>query len=263
MGMSESDPRVENKGNAIEVRRTDDKMEVVDERSDWIGSSTALDKIGRVMGEEGNEFLLPKDADGNMNWIKDWVPKAAATMNRNKVFERKEGRTGLETWAMPLNYAFIEGSMGSGGAEDMLRVDSDVHSRGIDIAVLIYDELSIHGRETIDEIIRNIGAVEPQLLTVVINSMLKDKFLVPYAEPDGLKTLELVEAHTRNNMLGLIPTPTPELEDKETERNIGGTPDRPEDVVTTYQFEESEIPVMDSPEDLKRNKFKLGTTFEQ
>jgi hypothetical protein len=145
----------------------------------------------------------------------------------------------------------------------MLRIDSDVHNRGIDIAVLIYDELSIHGRETIDEIIRNIGAVEPQLLTVVINSMLKDKFLVPYAEPDGLKTLELVEAHTRNNMLGLIPTPIPELEDKETERNIGGTPDRPEDVVTTYQFEESEIPVMDSPEDLKRNKFKLGTTFEQ
>jgi hypothetical protein len=257
--MSESDPRA--KGNAIEVFKTDTKMEVIDEceRSDWIGTNTAIDKIGRVLSEEG-EFLLPKDTD--MNWIKEWVPKAVSTFNSNKVFERKEGRTGLETWAMPLNYAFIEGSMGSGGAEDMIHGGSDVHSRGIDIATLIYDEISIHGRETIDEVIRNIGAVEPQLLTIVVNSMLKDKFLVPFLESDGLKTLELVEAHTRNTMLGIVPEERPQLEDKEADRNIGGIPDKVEDVVTTYEIEE-DIAVINSPEDLKRNKFKLNTHFEQ
>jgi hypothetical protein len=32
-----------------------------------------------------------------------------------------------------------------------------------------------------------------------------DKFLQPYKEKDGTEIFELVEAHTRNNMLGIRP----------------------------------------------------------
>jgi hypothetical protein len=53
----------------------------------------------------------------------------------------------------------------------------------------------------------------------------------------GLKTLELGEAHVRNNMLGIVPEekPKPELEDKETTRPIDRT-QHVEDIVQSFQF---------------------------
>ncbi|MGB6530094.1 MAG: hypothetical protein WBF33_18475 [Candidatus Nitrosopolaris sp.] len=65
----------------------------------------------------------------------------------------------------------------------------------------VYDEISIHGRTTTEEICRNIGAIDPQMLTMVVNAMLVDKFLKTYVEIDGTKTLELAEAYTRINIL--------------------------------------------------------------
>jgi hypothetical protein len=80
--------------------------------------------------------------------------------------------------------------------------------------------------------------------------MPKDKFLTHYVEADGLKTLELVEAHVRNNMQGLTPEKTAESEDKESKRNVGGRPDKPEDIVVTYEFEENDL-MVDTPPNFK------------
>jgi hypothetical protein len=53
----------------------------------------------------------------------------------------------------------------------------------------------------------------------------------------GLKTLELGEAHVRNNMLGIVPEEKPksELEDKETTRPIDRR-QHVEDIVQSFQF---------------------------
>jgi hypothetical protein len=59
-------------------------------------------------------------------------------------------------------------------------------------------------------------------------------------------------------MLGIVPEEKPkELEDKETERAMGDV-QRPEDIVTTYQFEEEDLVVKEPP------KFKIPSShFEQ
>jgi hypothetical protein len=92
-----------------------------------------------------------------------------------------------------------------------------------------------------------------QMLCLRINSW----FLM-----NGLKTLELVEAHIRN-MLGIVPEePKPELENKEGKRSVGGR-QRVEDIVQTFQFEEDsagegEFMTKEPP------KFKiLASHFEQ
>jgi hypothetical protein len=67
------------------------------------------------------------------------------------------------------------------------QIESAIYNDNINVAGLIYDEISIHGRATLDEICRNIGALDPQLLTVVVNSMLVDKFQVAYIEAELIR----------------------------------------------------------------------------
>jgi hypothetical protein len=62
------------------------------------------------------------------------------------------------------------------------QIESAIYNDNINVAGLIYDEISIHGRATLDEICRNIGALDPQLLTVVV-----DKFQVAYIEAELIR----------------------------------------------------------------------------
>ena len=244
--MSESDPRFHKKiekGTEIVVKHDDELgvyTDVTDdyEQSNWTGNPSTEDKIGRaieLMETQPEGIVLPTGM--TIADIKQWVPKAATTLNKNKgkFYERKLGRTGLEVWAFPSNYAMLEASMGGGGGKESLE---DVDDRRINVAELVYDEVSIHGRPTIDELVRNIGAIDPQLITVVVNNMLADNFLVIYTEEDGLKTLELVEAHTRNKSLGYT-------KDEEDPKQLIDKDHPPEEVKNIEDI----IPIIDPMDD--------------
>jgi hypothetical protein len=196
-------------GTTITVSITEDKSQ----SPDWAGSSSVVDKLAKVLDgkEKGeSEILLPTTL--TMDDIKRWIPKVTKSMSKTNPTERHDGRSGLENWAFPSGYANLEASQGGGGGKQSLM---DLGERKINIAGLIHNEIRVHGRETITEIVSNIGAIEEPLLVLVINAMLLDKFLKPFKEKDGTDTLELLEHHERNRSLGYTDEPTKEDKPKE------------------------------------------------
>jgi hypothetical protein len=185
----------------IVVSIKDDKsQEESNKAPDWAGSSSVVDKLAKVMDTQQKgetAMLLPSTL--TMDDIARWIPKVTKSMSKKNLAERHDGRSGLEVWAFPSAYANIEASQGGGGGTESLM---GLGERRINVAELIYNEIAIHGRQTITEIVGNIGAIEEPMLVLVINAMWIDKFLKPFKEKDGTETLELLEHAERNRSLG-------------------------------------------------------------
>jgi hypothetical protein len=190
---------------------TDDRTE------DYTSSGTAISKIGKMLdAAESGQTQLELPSDMTLDDLKRWIPKAIKSLYKGNPNERFEGRTGLEEWAVPVNFATLEANMGSGGGPESL---GDSRS-AVSVGDMIYKEILIHGRRTKDELKADIGGVEPELLFFVFNAMLMEKYLQKYTEKDGTETFELVEAVKRDRMLGRTTKDEKpkEIEDKNYEK---------------------------------------------
>ena len=67
-----------------------------------------------------------------------------------------------------------------------------------DLGYMIWEEIGVHGRKTIDELAQIITSVNINLLTLVVNQMIKDDLLMNYKEEDGTETLERVDMEEQN-----------------------------------------------------------------
>lgn len=147
---------------------------------------------------ESGQAQLELPSDMTLADMKRWIPKAIKSLYKGNPNERFDGRTGLEEWAVPVNFATLEANMGGGGGTESL---GDARS-AVSVGDMIYREILIHGRRTKEELKEDIQGVEPELLFFVFNAMLMEKYLQEYTEKDGTKTWELVEAVKRDRMLG-------------------------------------------------------------
>ena len=179
-------------------------------KEDWTAAGDITDKLGKVLDAAENQGVQLSLPDGmTVQDLKNWIPRVINSLTRVNPLERTKGRTGLEEWAEPVGFAIISSNMGGGGWSDAA------------VGEMVYRELLNHGRQTTTELKDNLGAVDPHLVTFVINGLALEKFIVEYTEEDGLKTWELVETSKRNRMLGR-PTDDakekPKLEEKEKEK---------------------------------------------
>lgn len=101
------------------------------------------------------------------------------------------------------------------GADGKLGVTSWGEQR--DLGYMIFEEIWTHGRKTITELTDTIQSANKNLLTLVVNQMIKDDMLLNYKEEDGTETLEIVDkrerARRQHERLGLEDkTPPPDYD---------------------------------------------------
>ena len=197
---------------------------------------------------ESGQTQLELPSDMTLDDLKRWIPKAVKSLYKGNPNERFEGRTGLEEWAVPVNFATLEANMGSGGGPESL---GDSRS-AVSVGDMIYKEILIHGRRTKDELKADIGGVEPELLFFVFNAMLMEKYLQKYTEKDGTETFELVEAVKRDRMLGRT---TKEEKPKEIEDKNYEKPHLKKDTVSKTPLYHT-VSVVDTIEGLNNNLTK-------
>jgi hypothetical protein len=150
-----------------------------------------------VLRDSKNEiegFLLPTGM--SIEQIRAWSNRVLtnAIDKHNRNIQRFEGRTFQEDWAKPARYMSISSNTGSNASD-------------FDVGLKIIDLIETRGRQTIDEIMYEFGAVEHELTTMTVNMLRNDHYLKDYTEHDGKHTLELLDRTERNKLMGL---PTPE-----------------------------------------------------
>jgi len=218
----------------------------------WAGSGSVVDKIAKVLeAQEKGETGLELPAGITLDDIRRWIPKAVKSLSKvnPKDLERMEGRTGLEYWASPQGFATLEANMGGGGGTESLST-AVTGGRGISIGEMVFREILTHGRETTTELVDNLGAIQPEMLTLVINALIMDKFLKEWTEKDGTKTWELVEIKERNRMLGYTETE----EDKEPKQLVDVELEKKKKKEAEKKVSIMSIPVQETAVELNKNK---------
>jgi len=172
----------------------DDQQQVRD-----VGKMTILrDHNGSIEG-----FLLPKDL--TLSDLKRWTDRFMLGVERRseyhlKRMERFEGRTYQEDWARPTSYQNISGNSGGSGA-----------SGGFDVGLRVLDLIETEGRHTIDEICYEIGAVDKEPLSIIVNNLRADHWLKDHTEHSGEHTLELTTREEHNELCRLPPPTKPKV----------------------------------------------------
>jgi|SRR5215469_6348003 len=144
-------------------------------------------------------FLLPKDL--TLSDVKRWTDRFLLAVQRKnslqqKRMERFEGRTFRESWAKPTRYASIS---------------SNSRADNFDVGLRVLDLIEIEGRHTIDEICYEIGAVDKEPLTIIVNNLRADHWLKDHTEHSGDHTLELMTREEHNDVLKLPPPKAPKV----------------------------------------------------
>jgi len=160
-----------------------------------------VEKLMIIRDEGGaiKDFLLPTGL--TIEQVKAWTQRFMdVALERNKLQQRNlmrfEGRTFVEDWAKPDKYFSISSNtrLGEGG---------------FDVGLRILTIIEKEGRHSIDEICREIGAVDREPLTLIVNNMRKDHYLKDYTESDGTQSLEMLTREERNKALALPPPEPP------------------------------------------------------
>jgi hypothetical protein len=164
----------------------------------WGMTDSGIEKmmVLRDVEDHIKGFLLPQGI--SMEMVRVWTDRFMKNaMDRNEMqqrrLERFEGRTFREDWAKPLRYANITGNTPNGD---------------FDIGVRILDLIETEGRQDINELHRELAAVDKEPFSIIVNMLRKDRYLKDYTEHSGFHSLELLERKERNELLGL-PAPEP------------------------------------------------------
>lgn len=138
-------------------------------------------------------FLLP--AGLTLQQVRAWTDRfmqnvmSKSAMQQKRV-ERFEGRTFKEEWAKPAKYANISGNTPNGD---------------FDVGVRILDLIETEGRQDINELHRELAAVDPEPFALIVNMLRKDHYLQDHTEHNGDQTLELLTREERAKILSLPP----------------------------------------------------------
>lgn len=170
-----------------------------------------LEKIGKIaLYDENKSIDKKKDKEDkpllwgtgyNIDTFKEYLPKLAKTLQRTNPEEndRKSNRE-HKTYECPINYAPLDSNMfivegGSGQIPDT------------DVASILFSEIMTHGRQKIDELLKHIGGIDPNLLQIVINALVQDDWMYVYEidKQDNLPILEWTDINDRNKKLGIVP----------------------------------------------------------
>ena len=170
-----------------------------------MSNESLFDKFGRLMvrGKEETRpqrYTIPEDRNKKLvlkegTTIKDlqqYVVRLTTSLKGPQY--RVSGRAG-KSFAPPTEYA----QWATNTPLDALRRKN--RKEKADIAIDIYHEIMNYGRQTIDEITKSLEGWDSNLLTIVINALIMDDFIMIYREQEGLETLELVEGKIRSRIL--------------------------------------------------------------
>jgi hypothetical protein len=140
---------------------------------------------------EISDFLMPTGMtkESMQKWTLRVLEKATK-LNKQK-FERYEGRTFRETWAIPSKVTPID--------------YNSANQHSFDVGVEMVNRIIEFGRMTVDELMWEFGAVDEHLLTMTVNMLRKENYLKDYTEKSGLQTLEAFDLDERNALKGLPP----------------------------------------------------------
>ena len=172
-----------------------------------MSNESLFDKFGRLMvrGKEEQEtrpqrYTVPEDRNKKLvlkegTTIKDlqqYIVRLTTSLKGPQY--RVSGRAG-KSFAPPTEYA----QWATNTPLDALRRKN--RQEKIDIAIDIYHELMNYGRQTIDEITKSLEGWDSNLLTIVVNALIMDDFIMIYREEDQTETLELVEGKVQTRIL--------------------------------------------------------------
>ena len=148
--------------------------------------------------------------------VKRWIPRGIRSIRGKNPGYRMSGRT-LENgedkkWIKPENFFLLASN--SIDTSKFMREDPDLQKEGFDVAMQIYENLLQYGRRTMKELLEDLAALQPELVSMVANGMISDHYLKivnememepitnkPVINKEGnhiiLETIELVEENER------------------------------------------------------------------
>lgn len=153
-----------------------------------------LDNINKSKRVKGKMILAEGTTASD---IKDYV--ARRIEEANPVNPRKNGRKENATYTVPHGLAPIEES-GKRIDPTTGRIVIEDGKTARDIATILWDEIYNHGRASVDELVKRYRGYDPNLLQIVINLMIKQKFLKTHKErkENNITTLEVVSDEERS-----------------------------------------------------------------
>ena len=147
--------------------------------------------------------------------VKRWIPRGIRSIRGKNPGYRMSGRfheNGEDKeWAKPTNFFLLASN--TIDTTKFMREDPQMQKEGFDVAMQIFENILQYGRRTMKELMEDLGAMQPELLSMVANGMINDHYLkiVNEIETDPvtnkpimkkgkhvmLETMELVEQKER------------------------------------------------------------------
>lgn len=169
--------------------------------------------------------------------VKRWIPRGIRAIRGKNPGYRMSGRFDENTgedkkWAKPHNFFLLADN--SISTDKFMREDPQLQKEGFDVAMQVYENILQYGRRTMPELMEDLGALQPELVSMVANGMINDHYLKIVTEiemepitnkpiiKDGnrivLETMELVEEKER---LDRIKRYSRALEEKKQVKALG------------------------------------------
>lgn len=181
-----------------------------------VAKSVVGDKTTKIIKEVKPKFV--ESSDVSREDAIRWIPKGIRAFKGKPVNYRKSGREGKVFELDPDYFPMVSNTLEINlSAEDENKVVTAKEKT--DVAQQIYDNILQYGRRTIDEIEKDLGAYQRQMLVLITNGMIHDHFLkiVKEIEIDSitgepilddktgkiivLETIELVDKDEREQRL--------------------------------------------------------------
>ena len=147
--------------------------------------------------------------------VKRWIPRGIRSIRGKnpgyRMSDRTLGNGEDKKWVKPENFFLLASN--SIDTTKFMREDPDLQKEGFDVAMQIFDNLLQYGRRTMKELMEDLGALQPELVSMVANGMISDHYLKIVNEMEMepitnkpvikegnhiiLETIELVEENER------------------------------------------------------------------